>query len=197
MKIFKATIGLAREEIILGTVVVGGIGALGSIAINASGIFASSSQAALHIIEDLESANLKFFKQYGYWPHQVTDGTATANVAVLQNRQFATKVRLDTTRGNQPMLDAALKTANGQAQVLHTAGEGGVVKQIAMGPDSNFRYTIILDHLSPEDARQLDEKLDGKQDPRHGRLTINYTGNRAIVSYKSNPKTTATASIKY
>ena len=77
------TAGFAREELILGTMVVGGLSTFGVMAgVPWDAWLTSDQMQAAALYEEIESANLKFFQEYGYWPHEVTDGSAEANVAV-------------------------------------------------------------------------------------------------------------------
>lgn len=193
MNVLRSTLGFAREEILLGTVVLGGMGGLGTLAVHSTGMFTTHSQQALHMLEQVESANLKFYQEYGYWPHEVTGGSPTANVAVLQDISQASEVYLGKAKNARPLLDAALDTQDGREVVRATGTGGGIVRQAARDADSDFRYTITLDKMDMEDARKIDEKIDGTFDPEHGRVTITYVGDTAIVSYKANPRLSAIA----
>lgn len=184
------TAGFAREELVLGAMVLGGVGAFGGlVAIPWSGILAGGTTEAVALYKQIEAANLKFYQDHGYWPHEATDGNPAANVVVLMDRKAATQAYLSQS-GFRPLIQADMDVTETGQVVRHRYGAGGAVRQMAVqdGTDADFRYIISMDNLSKAEARELDEKVDGKFNPNAGRLQITYLGDKAIARYFANPR---------
>lgn len=192
--LFLKTGGFAREELIVGAVVIGGLSTAGAVmGVPWHDMMRSSQVEAADIYREIESANLKFYQEYGYWPDEVTDGTSTANVRVLMDRTAASSTYV-SPRNFRPLIEADTDIVNGEAVVRHRYGSGGVIRTVALNDDTKgYRYVITMDNLKMSEARLLDEAVDGKFDPDHGRLQITYLGKTAVARYLANPTLAAVA----
>lgn len=188
-KLFLKATGYTREELVLGGLVMGGLGVFGAVAgsVPWSSMLASDQEQAAALYRQIESANLKFFQEYGYWPHEVTDGTALSNVAVLVDRSAATGLYISKAR-YRPLLEADTDIVGGKPVVKHRYGRGGMVREVPLDNESKYRYVIVMNDLSMKDARELDQVVDGSFNPEDGRLQVTYKDGKAVARYYANPR---------
>ena len=184
----KAT-GYTREELVLGGLVMGSLGAFGTVAgaVPWSTLLTSDQEQAAALYRQIESANLKFFQEYGYWPHEVTDGDGSSNVAVLVDRSAATGLYISKSR-YRPLLEADTDIVAGHSVVKHRYGRGGVVREVPLENGEAYRYEVVMGDLSMKQARELDQAVDGAFGPDQGRLRITYTDGKAVARYYANPR---------
>ena len=188
-RLFSKAAGYTREELVLGGLVMGSLGVFGGVAgaVPWSTLLASDQDQAAALYRQIESANLKFFQEYGYWPHEVTDGDARSNVAVLLDRSVATGIYISKAR-YRPLLEADTDMVGQRPVVRHRYGRGGVVREVPLADGDAYRYIVVMDDLSLKQARELDQAVDGKFNPEEGRLRISYDGNTAVARYYANPR---------
>lgn len=190
--IAKSTAGFAREELILAAAVGGTLSTFGVVGAVNMGWVGSGGTSGVQIADSLkaiESANLKFYQRYGAWPDEVSDGTPTGNIAVLAD------IRADVHgtlrgRGFHPLIPADIDVTSSGMVVRYRNAGGAAIGQVVLPEGGTYRYMVSLSNLTLEQARKLDEKIDGEFDPDKGRVHINYdgTGKQASIKYYTNPR---------
>lgn len=184
---------LAKDELMLAAAVGVSLGSFGYLAVPWDGIGgpgAAGQAAALY--EQIEKANQAYFDRYGLWPHQATDNTPEQNAAVLMSRvPLASEYQND--RKYQPVMEGLLDTRDGSVVARHSYGQGGDITNTPLNGGA-YRYVVEFRNLTLDEARALDEKVDGGFGPTKGRLRIVERDGTVVAKYLANPRDTKTAS---
>jgi hypothetical protein len=189
LRAWRQAAGFAREEMILTIVVAGPLttfGIMGAHSLGWIGTGHGGGAEMAQMVQEVEAANLKFEQEYGVWPDEASDGSPAGNVAVLMDRRAAVQGQL-RGYGFHPLIHGDLDTTAEGLVVRHRLGDGGVVRQ-KVQDGGTYRYAVTLNHLTLEQARHMDEAIDGRFNPEAGRLRISYKGGEANVSYLANPR---------
>lgn len=184
---------LAKDELMLAGAVAVSLGSFGYMAVPWSGFGVGPADKAMALYEQIEKGNQAYFEKYGLWPHEVTNNTPTENVAVLMSRvPLAAEYR--NSKIYQPVIMEGLLDTKGDSVVArHTYGQSGEVAQTALNGGA-YRYVVEFSNLTVDEAKALDEKIDGDFSPTGGRLRIVERDGAVVAKYLANPRDASVAS---
>jgi len=187
MKTFKKrNAGIAIDEAILVTVMVGSLGTFGAVAVPWQSVLGTSASATgVDQLAAIETANQDFYELYGKWPHEMTNGQALSNVVVLMNRQ-ALKYPYSRIEDYKAVLkDMPIETTGRGMVVRHQLGTGRVLQRAAPR-GSGYAMEITFEGVPYAMAESIDVSIDGEIGRSTGRVQIVRQGKTAHVVYRAN-----------
>ncbi|MFZ2587669.1 MAG: hypothetical protein WAZ18_06110 [Alphaproteobacteria bacterium] len=185
-------LGLAKDELLLLGAVSMSLGSIGYVAVPWGTLAMGPEDKALALYEQIETANQAYFDKYGVWPHEVSSNTPASNVVVLMSRKALTGVYSDSAV-YQPVMDGLLEARADGLVARHTYGQGGKVMQVALNGGA-YRYVVEFDNLTINQARALDESIDGEFGPGKGRLRMTEEDGVVTAKYLANARNKVVAS---
>ena len=182
-----ATRGLALDEAILATAMMGSMGVFTAVAVPWDEVFPSANLQILSQLEEIEQANTKFFATHNRWPYEMTNGAPHNNVAALVT-QDALRFPFSNVSNYRVLLkDVPFDVARDGIRLRHSYGEGGTITQ-QKAKSSNYNMEVVLLDVPQSVVEQLDEEIDGKITPTRGRIQSRIVGNRVDLVYLANEK---------
>jgi hypothetical protein len=177
---------LAKDELMLAAAVSVSLGSFGYIAVPWGGLGMGPADRALALYEQIEKANQEYFDKYGLWPHEVTDNTPEQNAAVLMSRvPLAAEYR--NSKVYQPVMEGLLDTRGADVVARHGYGQGGDIASTPLNGGA-YRYVVEFSNLTLDEARELDEAVDGEFGATQGRLRIVERDGTVVAKYLANPR---------
>jgi hypothetical protein len=184
----------AKDELLLASAVSVSLGTFGYFAIPwdtiGLGAHSPSAQAAA-LYAQIEEANQKYFDTYGMWPNEATDGSPAANAAVLMSRTALAAPYANDVR-YQPVMKGLLESHEDGLTARHSYGQGGTITETPLN-GSSYRFVIAFDNLTLEQAKALDEQVDGDFSPAKGRLRIVEEDGHVVAKYLANSRSSKVA----
>lgn len=186
MKTNKRNAGLAIDEAILVTAMVGSLGTFGAVAVPWQSVIGTSIGAeGTSQLTEIETANANFYDLYGKWPYEMTNGQAMNNVVVLMNRQ-ALKYPYSRMEDYKAVLTSLpIETTSRGAVVRHSLGSGRVLQRAAPR-SSGYAMEIVFEGVPLDVAKGIDAEVDGTEGATDGRVRLVRKGKSAHVVYRAN-----------
>lgn len=174
---------LAKDELLLASAVSVSLGTFGYFAVpwDMVGLGHNSPAAkAVAMYQQIEDANQKYFDTYGLWPNETTSNHPEANAAVLMTRTALAAPYVNDVK-YQPVMKGLLDSRDDGMVARHAYGQGGVIRETALNGGS-YRFVVEFDNLTVDQAKALDEAVDGEFGPSKGRLRIVEQGEGKVVA---------------
>lgn len=183
----KRNAGIAIDEILLVSVMMGGLGTFGAVAVPWDSVMGTSTeQKSINELHIIEAANAEFHKLYKHWPHEMTNGKGVDNVAVLINRQALRYPYSHMEDFRSVTQDIMLDIApNGTLKTRHSLGSGRILQRAAPH-GSGYKMEIVLENIPLTTAGEIDKQIDGELSASSGRVFMDIKGNTAHIIYRAN-----------
>lgn len=177
---------LAKDELMLAAAVSVSLGSFGYIAVPWGGLGLGPADKAMALYEQIEQANQDYFEKYGLWPHEVTDNAPEHNAAVLMSR-VPLAPEYQNSKVYQPVMEGLLDTRGADVVARHSYGQGGDITTTALNGGA-YRYVVEFSNLTVDEARTLDEAIDGEFAATKGRLRVVERDGAVVAKYLANPR---------
>lgn len=166
-----AKAGLAIDEAILVSAMIGSVGLFAAVSIPWDQINLGGFNAVVSELEAIEAANADFYSQYRRWPHQLTNGSWANNAAVLVTKNALTGPYQDNANFAPLLRDVPFEATAEGMTLRHGYGQGG---RILQGPSDKEGYAmkVVFENVPMSRIRGIDEAVDGAVDPGAGRLQV-------------------------
>ncbi len=182
----KRNAGIAIDEAILVTVMVGSLGTFGAVALPWQSVLGTSVGAeGANELAVIETANQNFYDLYGKWPYEMTNGQSLNNVVVLMNRQVLKYPYSQIEDYKAVLKDMPIETTSRGLVVRHSLGSGRVLQRQAPR-SSGYAMEVVFEGVPLEMAEGIDLKVDGERSNSKGRVQLIRKGKTAHVVYRAN-----------
>lgn len=169
----KSKEGMAIDEAILVTTMVGSLGVMGAVTVSWDSVYTNTFENHKNLVTEMqaiESANVEFFDRYKVWPHATTNGDWSRNVAALADKS-AMRYPYNSISGYSNVMKD-LKIVGKERKVIHEFGDGGrVMQHVVDGRDGQY-MEIIFENVPLKMAKKADEMIDGMYSPTEGRISL-------------------------
>lgn len=185
-----ATRGLALDEAILATAMVGSMGVFGVAVVPWDTVFSSEYDQVVSQLEQIEQANIDFYATHNRWTYQMTNGADHNNAAALVTQQ-ALRFPFSNVSNYTPLLnDIPYDIQASGITLRHSYGEGGVIGQ-RKSSNRGYEMEVVLQDVPYSILEALDIEIDGTANLNAGRIQRQISGKRLDLVYYANPKTIA------
>ncbi len=181
----RRILGLAGDEIVLVTAMVGSAGAFLSVVVPWEAVFTSSSDRAVNYLTQIEQANETFYDLYRKWPYQMTNGAAANNAAALVTKNALAYPHNHMENYKKVLEDGTFDITSKGIELRHSFGQGGRILQ-KKSKSRFYRMDVVFENMPYEEAKAMDKKIDGKESPNNGRVKLRFHNGQVDVIFKSN-----------